>query len=84
MPLPVQDETNGSSDAEWFADRKEEADVEDEDEDKDKSGEGEDGDERILMLSGSGLEVGTRESGEWRKRRSFARRPEVGSRVKAQ
>lgn len=42
------------------------------------------GDERILMLSGSAVKVGTRESGEGRKRRSFARRSEVGSRVKAQ
>lgn len=44
----------------------------------------EDGDERILMLSGSALEVGTKESGEGWKRRSFARRPEVGSRVVVQ
>lgn len=36
----------------------------------------EDGDERILMVSGS-----AKESGEGWKRRSFARRPEVGSRV---
>lgn len=36
------------------------------------------------MLSGSGFEVGTKESSEGRKRRSFARRPEVGSRVVVQ
>lgn len=75
IALLLQTGAKGWSDAERGLLVGEGVDVEDGDED---------GDERILMLSGSGLEVGTKESGEGWKRRSFARRPEVGSRAVVQ